>query len=126
MTELESEAIEREIRVEAGPEAVFPFFTDPDLITRWKGKSASFDPRPGGIYMVQIHRRNIVRGEYIEVVLNSRFVFSWGWEGEDSPVPPSSSTVEITLTPDRDGTTRLLPEGRPSLRRGSARGHQRP
>jgi uncharacterized protein YndB with AHSA1/START domain len=31
-------------------------------------------------------------------------VFTWGWPGEHSPLPPGSSTVEITLIPDGDGT----------------------
>jgi len=28
-----------------------------------------------------------------------------GWEGEDSAVPPGSSTVEVTLTPQGEHTT---------------------
>ena len=42
--------------------------------------------------------------EYVEVTPYSRVVFTWGWEGEGNPVPPGSSTVEITLVPDGDGT----------------------
>ena len=44
----------------------------------------------------------------IEITLNSRVVFTWGWEGEGQPVLPGSSTVEITLTPDGDGTVLVL------------------
>jgi len=55
----------------------------------------------------------------VEVIPYRRVVFTWGWEGGkegSSPVPPGSSTVEITLTPDGDGTIvrlvhRDLPEG---------------
>ena len=32
-----------------------------------------------------------------------RVVFTWGWEGNDD-VPPGSSTVEVTLTPDGEAT----------------------
>ena len=31
-------------------------------------------------------------------------VFTWGWEGEDSPLPPGASTVEISLIAEGEGT----------------------
>jgi uncharacterized protein YndB with AHSA1/START domain len=116
MTERDSATITQEIRIAAHPETVFAFLTDPDKILRWKGKSATVDPRPGGIYRVDVDGRHIARGEYVEVVPNRRVVFTWGWEDEGNPVPPGSSTVEITLVPDGDGTIlrlvhRGLPEG---------------
>ena len=39
-----------------------------------------------------------------EVVPNQRISFSFGWEGDNHPVPPGSTVVEITLTPDGDAT----------------------
>ena len=33
-----SDAVVREVRVAARPETVFPFFTDPDRMVRWKGR----------------------------------------------------------------------------------------
>ena len=114
----ESEVLEREIRVAASPETVFSFFTDPEKMTRWKGKSATLDPRPGGIYRVDMNGRDIARGEYVEVVPHSRVVFTWGWEGEGSPLPPGSSTVEVTFIPDGDGTiVRLRHLGLPADQR---------
>ena len=118
MPPAESDAIEREVRINASPEDIFPFFIDAAKMVRWKGRSASLDPRPGGVYLVDMNGTNIARGEYVEVVPNSRVVFSWGWEGEDSAVPPGSSTVEITLTPDGDGTiVRLRHSGLPEDQR---------
>ena len=64
----EGQALEKEVRIEARPETVFPFFTDPAKLTRWKGRSATLDPRPGGTYLVDINGSNIARGEYLEVV----------------------------------------------------------
>ncbi len=104
MTTSEHDYIESEVRIAARPETVFPFFTDPEKMVLWKGAAAELDPRPGGIYRVNITDENIARGEYVEVVPNSRVVFTWGWEGEGHPVPPGSTTVEVTLTPDGDGT----------------------
>lgn len=48
--------------------------------------------------------RDIERGEFVEVVPYSRIVFSFGWEAGGAPVPPGSSTVEVELVPDGDGT----------------------
>lgn len=104
MTVEERSAIKREIRVAARPETIFTLLTDPSRMVRWKGALAELDPRPGGIYRVQFNSRDTARGTYVEVVPNRRVVFTWGWEGSGKVVPPGSSTVEITLTPDGDRT----------------------
>ncbi|TMJ01002.1 MAG: transcriptional regulator [Bacillati bacterium ANGP1] len=107
MTVEERSAIRREVRVGARPETIFALLTDPAKYVRWKGAVATLDPRPGGVYRVQFNSRDIARGTYVEVVPFRRVIFTWGWEGGKegtSPVPPGSSTVEITLTPDGDGT----------------------
>lgn len=96
--------IEREIRIAARPETIFAFFTDPIKMIKWKGMMATLDAKPGGIYRVDINGRDVVRGEFVEVVPHNRIVFTWGWEGAGSPLPPGASTVEITLTPDGDDT----------------------
>lgn len=106
---------EHEIRIEASPETVFAFFTEPEKMRRWKGRTARLDARPGGVYRVDINERAIAVGEYVELDPPKRLVFTWGWEGSDA-VPPGSSTVEVTLTPDGDGTVlhlvhRDLPAG---------------
>ena len=118
MATTESDAVEREVRIDASPEDIFPFFIDAAKMVRWQGRSVSLDARPGGVYRVDVNGTNIARGEYVEVTPNSRVVFSWGWEGEDSAVPPGSSRVEITLTPDGDGTiVRLRHTGLPEDQR---------
>jgi uncharacterized protein YndB with AHSA1/START domain len=96
--------LEREVRVEAPPNVVFQFFVDPDQMVRWKGVAATLDPRPGGVYRVNVTGTHVARGEYVEVVPNERVVFTWGWEDEDNPVPPGASTVEVTLVPDGSAT----------------------
>ena len=110
--------VEKEIAVAASPDVVFAHFTDPERMCRWKGVKAELDPRPGGIYRVDMNGRDIARGKYVEVVPYSRVVFTFGWEGPDNPVPPGSSTVEITLIP-RDGGTvvRLRHTGLPEAAR---------
>jgi uncharacterized protein YndB with AHSA1/START domain len=103
-TTREADPVEREIRISARPETIFPFFTDPAKMMRWKGLDVTLDPQPGGIYRVDLNGRDIVRGAYIEIVPYSRVVFTWGWEGQGNPVPPGSSTVEVTLVADGNGT----------------------
>ena len=106
--------VEREVRIDAPPEVIFKFFVDPEQMIRWKGVEATLDPRPGGIYRVNVTGADVVRGEYVEVSPNDRVVFTWGWEGEGNPVPPGSSTVEITLVPDGASTlVRLRHHGLP-------------
>ncbi len=41
-----TDAVEKEVRIAARPETIFPFFTDPEQMVRWKGTSATRDPRP--------------------------------------------------------------------------------
>jgi uncharacterized protein YndB with AHSA1/START domain len=123
MTLTETSAIEREVRIEAQPETIFPFFTDPELFARWGGV-ATLDPQPGGIFRNQVNDKHIARGEYVAVEPPHRVVFTWGWEGEDSTVPPGSSTVEVTLTPDGERTlVRLVHRDLPSAESAKAHGH---
>jgi uncharacterized protein YndB with AHSA1/START domain len=79
--ETRTDVVQREIRVEASPETVFPYFTDPERMVRWKGTEATLDPRPGGVYRVLVGGEHVARGEYVEVVPYSRVAFTWGWEG---------------------------------------------
>src|SRR6266508_912599 len=63
-----TDVIAHELRIEARPDAVFAFLTDPDKKTRWKGYSAQLDARPGGVYRVQIGQPVVV-GEFVELDL---------------------------------------------------------
>ena len=103
-TTADTTSIEREVRVAARPETVFPYFTDPDRMRRWMGRSVELDPRPGGIFHIDCNGEDIVRGAYVEVDPPRRVVFTWGWEAAGDPVPPGASRVEVDLRPDGDGT----------------------
>jgi uncharacterized protein YndB with AHSA1/START domain len=116
--------VEREIHIDASPDTVFEFFTDPVKMVRWKGESATLDPRPGGIYRVEMNEQAIAVGEYVELDPPNRIVFTWGWEGGYASTPPGSSTVEFTLTPDGDGTLVRLVHSRLSTPESAeAHGH---
>ena len=97
----------KEIFIEAPPEVVFQFFTDPAKMIRWMGLTAEIDPRPGGVYRLDPNGRDVILGKYLEVIPNRRVVFTWGWEkpSDGMPAVPAGSTkVEIDLEAERDGT----------------------
>lgn len=102
--------VEVQRRAKAAPEVVFSYFTDAARHVLWQGTEASLDPRPGGTYAVRFMDRGWIRGEFVEVDPPRRLVFTWGVE-TDEEIPdgiaalrPSSTIVEVDLTPDGDGT----------------------
>ena len=96
--------LERTVRIAARPETVFRFWTDPALIVRWMGRTATLDPVVGGLFRIDYNGRDVVRGEFVEVESPRRLVVTWGWEAEGDAVPPGGSRVEVEFEPDGDGT----------------------
>ncbi len=104
----------REIMIEATPETIWPFLTEPGKHVEWDGTVAEIDPRPGGIYRVLVAGQFQSAGEYVEVVPMEKVVFTFGWEQAGHPIPPGSTTVAITLHPEGDKTrVRLVHSGLP-------------
>ena len=93
----------REMRIPAPPATIFAFLTDPQKILRWMGISATLEPQPGGLYLLDVNGKDKVRGAFREVVPVHRLVYSFGWEGNEE-VPPGSSQIEIDLIEQPDGT----------------------
>jgi uncharacterized protein YndB with AHSA1/START domain len=124
MTEaVRTDPIVKEVRIDAAPDTVFPFFTEPDKLTRWLADEATVDPRPGGVNH-QTHRDDdgtiySLRGEFLEVSPPTRVVFTWGFAEPSVGIRPGGSTVEVTLTADGDGTLlRLVHRDLPPETRG--------
>jgi len=108
-------SVVREIKVNAKPETVFSYLVDQDKLRRWMTIGGTMDPRPGGAFRWQVTSEDIASGKYVEVKPPSRLVFTFGWEGEDAITKAGSSTIEITLTPDGNGTlVRLVHSGLPT------------
>jgi uncharacterized protein YndB with AHSA1/START domain len=108
--------LDREILIDATPDTIWPFLTQPDKLVQWHGTVAEIDPRPGGTYRVLVMGRFQTAGEYVEVVPKQKVVFTFGWEQAGNPVQPGSTTIEITLHPEGDKTRvhlvhRGLPDG---------------
>jgi uncharacterized protein YndB with AHSA1/START domain len=75
--------VELALTIAARPETIFRFLTDPARFARWMGEGSVLEAEPGG---------------------RLRVGFTWGYEGDGQAVPVGSSTVEITLKPEADGT----------------------
>jgi uncharacterized protein YndB with AHSA1/START domain len=101
--------IDRTVHIEAPPEIVYRYFTDPARMARWLGP-AQLDPRVGGTLRAALDRGPTIEGRYVELTPYERIVFTFGWRPTPGApdLPPDSSRVEITLTPTATGTTLRL------------------
>jgi uncharacterized protein YndB with AHSA1/START domain len=103
-----------ERRIAAPPSAVFAYLTDSERWARWQGRSAVIEPTPGGLFSMSVANDTTAQGRFVSVEPDRRIVFTWGWVGHPT-LPPGSSTVEIELDGDGDGTlVRLTHRGLPS------------
>jgi uncharacterized protein YndB with AHSA1/START domain len=99
-------AVVSEISIDASPEVVFGFFAEPEKMRRWMGHSVEIDTERG-TWRNDVNGAGWVNaGEIVEVDPPHRMLLTFGWEGPDppAPLPPGSSTVEITLTPEGEAT----------------------
>ena len=106
-----TERIEHRVHVDAPPEDVFEYFTDPAKLVRWMGSEAMLDPRPGGVCRFDINGSKMI-GEYVQVDFPARIVFTWGWETRLFEVGEQSTAVEVSFTADGDGTIVRLTHSR--------------
>ena len=65
---VDADAVVCEVTVDATPETIFGFLTDPAKIVRWMGAEAKLEPQPGGVYAVDINDKALMRGEFVEGV----------------------------------------------------------
>jgi uncharacterized protein YndB with AHSA1/START domain len=93
------------LHIDAPPDVVFDCFCDPAALLTWMGDRAELEPRPGGLFAVDIDEME-VRGEFKVVERPGRLVFSWGFVG--SEVLPGASSVEVTLSAHGEGTELIL------------------
>ena len=104
--EIREDVIVATEHIQAPPEVVFPYFTDPDLIVAWIGQRAELDPNPGGLFYLDMGEVT-AQGAYLTIDPPHRIVFTWGIPG-NAAFPTGSSTVEVVLTPDGDDTLVVL------------------
>ncbi len=90
--------------IAARPSTVFSFFTDSERWAAWQGVEGQVDAQAGGAFRITMPGAQVASGHFVELVRDRRLVFTWGWEGDDSPLPPGSSTVVVELEPHEAGT----------------------
>ena len=114
--------VRRETHVAAPPAAVFALLTDPEKILRWMGTEAQMEPRPGGLYLLNVTGARCARGTFREVVPVHRLAYSFGWEGRET-MPPGSGLIEIDLEDQAGGTLlRMTHSGLPNAEETASHG----
>jgi uncharacterized protein YndB with AHSA1/START domain len=96
------EPILASVQVDAPPEQVYEYFTQPEAIVRWMGEYALLEPKPNGRFTIDVQGAPI-RGRFLELNPPHRLLITWGYAGSDR-LPPGASTVEIRLIAEGGGT----------------------
>ncbi|HXW76684.1 MAG TPA: SRPBCC domain-containing protein [Candidatus Eremiobacteraceae bacterium] len=124
MPSVETNVVEQEVKINARPETVYSYLVDEEKLRRWMSIGGAWLPKPGDPYRLIMTKEDVAVGKFVEVVPPTRLVFTWGWEGEDAITKPGSSTVEITLRRDGDGTiVRLVHRDLPTADSAVQHGH---
>lgn len=105
MTEKTGFIIDRTISVRAPRETVFRYFTDSARFAAWWGDGSEIDARPGGSVRIRYPGGVVASGEVVEIDPPERVVFTYGYEREESPIPPGGSRVTIRLEDSPAGTS---------------------
>ena len=97
-----------EVDLDATPDTVWRFWTEPEQIVRWMGDVATLQPWPGGTFRVEYRSGDVVAGEFVDAEAPQYLAFTWGWDEAGALTPPGSTRVELTLEPIEAGArTRL-------------------
>jgi uncharacterized protein YndB with AHSA1/START domain len=93
--------------INADAEAVFEMFVDPAQFGLWMAEGATLDAKPGGVVRWTHPNGDSVSGQFVELDRPRRIVFTYGWERSEVEIPPGSTTVEIDIVAQEDGSTLL-------------------
>lgn len=119
--------------IRAPREKVFDAFVDEAALRQWKCPrgmhvpESRCDARQGGQWQVTMQARDgtrfIVGGTYRELKRPQRLVYTWQWQGKNSPMPDFETLVEVDFI-ERDGGTdlRLRHSGFPAAAARDAHG----
>lgn len=93
--------LKKSIWIDAAPDIVFAYLTEGERMALWSGMAAELDARPGGLFRLDMGRGGILQGRFLEVARPGRIVYEVGAAEHG---PEMMSRVEITLSPEVDGT----------------------
>jgi uncharacterized protein YndB with AHSA1/START domain len=74
--------------IKAPPETVFSFFTEAERWLSWMGVDAELDPRPGGVFRMNVLGDGYASGHFVAVEPPSRISFTWGWKPKGARCHP--------------------------------------
>lgn len=114
-------------RIDARVETVWRIISTADGFGAWMGGRVRFEPVAGSEFVAEFPQfQTVIRGEVLEHDdAAHRIALSWGVESgpQAETFGPGTSRVEISLTPDGDGTrARLVHSSLPSAQ--EARNHE--
>jgi uncharacterized protein YndB with AHSA1/START domain len=92
-------SVEREITVPVDPERAWRLVTEPEHLEQWFAERVEIDPTPGAPVRVVGDDGGERHGVVEEVDAPRRLRFTWYAPPDGTP-----STVEIEVTPERDGS----------------------
>lgn len=95
--------LDRTIVIQASPETVFRFFTDPKRWAGWWGAGSTIDPREGGQLLIRYPDGTEVAGTIVDLEIPRRLVFTYGFV-RGTPIPAGASLVTIDVDSHDEGT----------------------
>jgi uncharacterized protein YndB with AHSA1/START domain len=99
--------VSQELLIHAPPDELYELLVEPELFIEWMADDATLDPVPGGTIRWTHANGDTCSGTYVQLVPARRVVFTYGWERSEVQIPPGSTTVEIDLIAQPDGSTLL-------------------
>lgn len=106
-TDALTHTLDRTILIEAEPDTVFRFFSDPARWAAWWGAGSTIDPRPGGALRIRYPDGTEAVGEVLEISPPDRLTFTYGY-ALGTPIAPGGSIVTLVLEPHARGTRLAL------------------
>jgi uncharacterized protein YndB with AHSA1/START domain len=97
-------SIIRHVVIAARRETVFRFFTDSKRFAAWWGEGSRIDPRPGGEVFICYPGGSTASGVVRSLEPPARIELTFGFHGENKPIPPGGSTLSIALDEIPEGT----------------------
>ena len=98
-----NQQIKLALNVEVKPSIVFDAFSNATALTEWLCAIAQADAHPGGRLYLWWESGYYVSGEYIELLSDSKIVFSWHGRAE-----PGITRVKVSFMPSKNGTRIIL------------------
>lgn len=100
---MNGQPVESTVWIPVAPDEAFALVTDPARLRRWLMVAGTLDVRVGGeVHLVVAPGAHAV-GTVTIVEPGRRFAYTHGWI-DDTEMPPGSTSVEVLLEPEHDGT----------------------